>query len=92
MRPAMGFGARIDPQSRQILRRLVLLVVVFAAWSATVGIRRPLVVFAFMTFVAAWVELGIAALRHEKVRADRLGGWDLAAALFGLHCLATGLA
>ena len=91
MRPAAALAARIDPESRLILRRFAFMVLIFTLWSAAIGFRRPLVVFAFMTFVAAWVELGVAAYCREKVRPDRLGRWDLAAALLGLHCLAAGL-
>ena len=81
-----------DRQSQLVLRRLGILVAIFAVWSIAIGFRRPLVIFAFMTFVAGWVELGLAAWRHEKIAPTSLGGWDLAAALFGLHCLSSGLA
>lgn len=97
MRPAASFATRIDPQSRQILRRFGWLILIFAFWSATFGLRRPLVVFAFMTFAAACVEGGIAAFRRERVAADRLGRWDLSVALprgrtgvNAMHCLYRG--
>jgi len=68
------------------------MVLIFALWSAAFGFRRPLVLFAFITFVAACVEGAIAAIRTEKLAADQLGRWDLAVSLFGLHCLSAGLA
>ncbi len=92
MRLARTLATSIDPQSRQVLRRLGWLVLIFALWSVAFGFRRPLVLFSFMTLAAASVEGAIAAFRHERLAADRLGQWDLAAALLGLHCLSVGLA
>lgn len=92
MEPEATRVTRFDRQSRLVIRRFGILVVIFTLWSMAIGINRPLVVFAFMTFVAGWVELGMAAWRREKITPTSLGGWDLAAALFGLHCLASGLA
>jgi hypothetical protein len=50
-----------------------------------------LVLFSFMTLAAACVDGAIAAFRREKLAADQLGRWDLAAVLLGLHCLTVGL-
>jgi hypothetical protein len=92
MRLASALATSIDPQSRQVLRRLGWLVLIFALWSGAFGFRQPLVLFSLMTLAAASVEGAIAAFCREKLDADRLGRWDLAAALLGLHCLSVGLA
>ena len=92
MQPARARTPNIDPQSHQILRRLGWMVLIFALWSMAFGSRRPLVRFSFITLVAACVEGGIAAFCREKLAPDRLGQWDLAAALLGLDCLSAGVA
>lgn len=92
MNPIAARVTRFDRQSRLVIRRFGILVAIFSLWSMAIGTKQPLVVFAFMTFVAGWVELGLAAWRGEKIGAASLGNWDLAAALFGLHCLASALA
>jgi hypothetical protein len=92
MRLARALDTGIDPQSRQVLRRLGWLILIFALCSGASGLSRPLVLFSLMTLAAGCVEGAVAAFRREKLAADRLGRWDLAGALLGLHCLAVGLA
>jgi hypothetical protein len=92
MRPARALATNIDPQSRQVLQRLGWLFAIFALWSGAFGLHRPLVLFSIMTFAGACVEGAIAVFCREKLAADRLSRWDLAAALLGLHCLSVGLA
>lgn len=92
MNRARALVAGLDPQSRVVLRRFAFLVAFFTFWSAAFGVKDLLSVFAVMTFVAAMAEIAMALFRREKISATSLGNWDLAAALFGLHCLARGLA
>jgi hypothetical protein len=76
MRLARPLATGIDPQSRQVLRRLGCLVLIFALWSGAFGPRQPLVLFSLMTLAAACVEGAVAAFCRETLAADRLGRWD----------------
>jgi hypothetical protein len=70
----------------------MVLLGLYAFWSAAIGARYWATVFVAVASFGAVVEMGIALYNREKITRSSLSRWDMAAAFIGLSCLARAVA
>ncbi|MFI5024833.1 MAG: hypothetical protein ACHQRJ_24695 [Alphaproteobacteria bacterium] len=91
MQSKFALSLGLDPLSRHVLRRFVIVLAFMLLWAIAASPQHPLQALVLMSAVAAAMDGLIALLRRDGINAAVLNYWDSTCGFFAVNCLMRGL-